>query len=391
MIYLDNNATTEPLPEVRNAVRFALDIGPSNPSSAHEAGEASRRLLADAREDVAALVGASPERVLFTSSGTESNNLALNSILSQRPRTRLLISPVEHESVRRKAEMLEASGIDIDELPVDSAGRVRLDSAERMIASDVGLVSVQWVNNETGIVQPIEQIALICRNRGVLFHTDAAQAVGKMHVDFASLQADFLTFTGHKLHAPMGVGVMCFRSHEFMWPILGGGSQEFGLRPGSENLAGIAGLGVACRIRKQRLQDTATKLKQLRDALEAGILDTCKGTSCNTPSNADRVSNTTSIRFPGVDGEALLAQLITKGICCSQGSACTSQIPEPSHTLLAMGFKPEDAYQSIRFSVSELNTMEEMNAAIETIAATYSKLKQLLAHQRHLAGSGERL
>jgi len=390
VIYLDNNATTEPLPEVREAVLAALRLGPSNPSSPHEAGEPARRLLAEAREDVAQLIGAAPERVLFAGSGTEANNLAINSILSRRSRRRLLVSPVEHESVRRKVEMLEASGIVVDELPVDHAGRIRLDAADRMITGEVGLVSVQWVNNETGIIQPVEQIASACRNRGVLFHTDAAQAVGKMAVDFTSLGADFLTFTGHKLHAPMGVGVICFRSRDCVRPFLGGGSQELGLRPGSENIVGIAGLGVACRLRRQRLKEVAARMKQLRDALEAGILDACEGAHCNTPPNADRVCNTTSIRFSSVDGEALLAQLITHGVCCSQGSACTSQIPEPSHTLLAMGFTPSEAFQSIRFSVSELNTMEDVKAAVEIISACYSRLKRLFSNKEHLAGAGGR-
>lgn len=391
MIYLDNNATTEPLPEVREAVLAALRFGPSNPSSPHEAGEPARRLLAEARESVSGLIGAVPERVLFTGSGTEANNLAINSIFSQRTRNRLLISPIEHESVWRKAEMLETSGIVVDELPVDQAGRVRLDAAERMITCEVGLVSVQWVNNETGIIQPVEQIASMCHNRGVLFHTDAAQAVGKMPLDVASLQPDFLTFTGHKLHAPMGVGVVCFRKQDHVWPILGGGSQELGLRPGSENLAGIAGLVVACLLRRQRLEEIVARMSQLRDALEAGILEACEGACCNTPPDADRVCNTTSIRFPGVDGEALLAQLITEGICCSQGSACTSQIPEPSHTLLAMGYTPDEAYQSIRFSVSELNTLEQVNAAVESIAACYLRLKLMFSHHDRLTGLEGRL
>lgn len=379
MIYLDNNATTEPLPEVREAVLAALRLGPANPSSPHEAGEPARRILAEAREAVAALIGASPERILFSSSGTEANNLALNSIISEHPRCRLITSPLEHESVRRRAEMAETSGIVVDELPVDHSGRVRLDAAERMISADVGLVSVQWVNNETGMIQPVEQIASICRSRGVLFHTDAAQAVGKMPVDISSLQADFLTFTGHKLHAPMGVGVLYFRNRESIRPLFGGGSQEYGLRAGSENLVGIAGLATACRLRRQRLQQVMPKMSQLRDALEMRVLQSCEGSRCNTPPDAARVCNTTNIQFPGVDGEALLAQLITRGVCCSQGSACTSQIPEPSHTLLGMGLSVEEAYQSIRFSLSELNTMDEVNEAVNIIAMSYADLQRFFA------------
>lgn len=390
MIYLDNNATTALLPEVQEAVIASLGLGPSNPSSPHNAGEPARRLLADAREDVAALIGAAPERVVFASSGTEANNLAINSIFSQRSRGRLLISPVEHESVRRKTEMLAASGIVVDELPVDHAGRIHLDAAKTMITREVGLVSVQWVNHETGIIQPVEQIASVCRERGVLFHTDAAQAVGKLPVDVTALQPDFLTFTGHKLHAPMGVGVVCFRNRASVRPVLGGGSQEFGLRPGTENVAGIAGLAAACRLRRQRLKEVVANITHLRDALEAEIIRACEGARCNTPPDADRVCNTTNIRFPYVDGEAMLAQLITQGVCCSQGSACTSQIPEPSHTLLAMGFAPDEAYQSIRFSISELNTVEDVNTAAKSIAACHSRLRQMFSHQERFAGSGGR-
>lgn len=377
MIYLDNNATTEPLTEVREAVAAALSLGPANPSSPHEAGEPARHLLAQAREDVAALIGAKPDRVLFTSSGTEANNLALNSILSQGLGSRLLISPVEHESVRRKSEMLETSGIVVDEFPVDHAGRVRLDAAESMITSDVGLVSVQWVNNETGVIQPVEQIARICRSRGVLFHTDAAQAVGKMPVDVEVLRPDLLTFTGHKLHAPMGIGVLFSQSRDFVRPVIGGGAQEFGLSPGSENIASISGLATACRLRRQQLKQDELTMSQLRDALEASILNACEGACCNTPPDASRVCNTTNIRFVGVDGQALLARLINHGVCCSQGSACTSQIPEPSHTLLSMGLTIDEAYQSIRFSFSPLNTMAEVDEVIEIIAMSYADLKRL--------------
>lgn len=390
MIYLDNNATTEPLPEVREAVLASLCLGPSNPSSPHAAGEPARRLLADARESVAQLIGASSEQVLFTSSGTEANNLAMNSIASRHSQSHLLTTPIEHESVRRKADMLRASGVAVDELPVDSAGRVRLDAADRMITPEVGLVSVQWVNNETGTVQPVERIASLCRSRGVRFHTDAAQAVGKIPVDVASLKPDFLTFTGHKLHAPMGIGVLYFRKSDHLRPVIGGGTQELGLRPGSENLAGIAGLAVACGLRRQRLLDVVKRMTQLRDAFEAGVLGVCEGACLNTPRDVNRVCNTTNIRFPEVDGEALLAQLIMQGICCSQGSACTSQIPEPSHTLLAMGLTAREAYQSIRFSLSELNTMDDIDGAVETIAASYTRLKHALCRHENLAKSGGR-
>lgn len=380
MIYLDNNATTEPLPEVRDAVLRALSLGPANPSSPHAAGEPARQLLAEAHDAVAELIGASPEDVFFTSSGTEANNWALHHVQAMR-RQRLLITPVEHESVLRKAEMLAAQGVTVGELPVDGNGIVCLDAADKLITPQVGLVSVQWVNNETGVIQPIEQLATMCRERGVLLHTDAAQAVGKLVLDVKRTRVDYLTFTGHKFHAPMGVGVLYRRPGAPLAPLLGGGTQESGKRPGSQNLAGIAGLAAAARIRHRRCVEVQNSIAQLRDMFESMVLSTCDGASVNTDSSAARVCNTTNIRFPGVVGEAFLASLINAGLCCSQGSACTSQIPEPSHTLLAMGLSREAAYQSIRFSFSELNSASEIRQAVQVIAATYARMKVIF--ERH--------
>lgn len=378
MIYLDNNATTEPLPEVRQAVLAALQIGPSNPSSPHAAGELARRLLADARESVAQLIGAaSPEQIVFVGSGTEANNIALQFLRTKGPQGHLLTTPLEHESVRRTGEMLGSAGVKVSELPVDQSGRIRVDAAEQLITPDVDLVSVQWVSNETGIVQPVEQIASLCRDRGVFFHTDAAQAIGKMPVDVSALKPDLLSFTGHKIHGPMGVGVLYFREGLTLPPILGGGAQEFGIRPGSHNIAGVAGLAAACQLRRKRLPTVVGQMAKLRDAFEQRLIDSCKTAHVNTAPDADRICNTTNIRFPGVDGEALLARILTQDICCSQGSACTAQIPEPSHTLLAMGLTVDEAYQSIRFSFSELNTMAEVDEAVEAIAISYANLKRL--------------
>jgi len=380
VIYLDNNATTEPLPEVRDAVLRAVSLGPANPSSPHAAGEPARQLLAEAHDAVADLIGASPEDVFFTSSGTEANNWALHLVQAMRKR-HLLITPVEHESVLRKAEMLAAQGVVVDKLPVDANGIVCLDAADELITPQVGLVSVQWVNNETGVIQPIEQLAAMCQEREVLLHTDAAQAVGKLVLDVKRTKVDYLTFTGHKFHAPMGVGVLYRRNGAPLAPFLGGGMQESGKRPGSQNLAGIAGLAVAARIRHRRCAELQNTLTQLRDMFESMVLAACDGASVNTDDSAARVCNTTNIRFPGVVGEAFLASLINAGLCCSQGSACTSQIPEPSHTLLAMGLSREAAYQSIRFSVSELNSAGEIKEAVQIIAAAYARMKTIF--ERH--------
>lgn len=389
MIYLDNNATTEPLPDVRDAVLRALSLGPANPSSPHAAGEPARQLLAEAHDAVAELIGASPEDVFFTSSGTEANNWALHLVGEMRKR-HLLITPVEHESVLRKAEMLATQGVVTRKLPVDRNGIVCLDAADELITPRVGLVSVQWVNNETGVIQPIEQLASMCRERGVLLHTDAAQAAGKLVLDVKRTKVDYLTFTGHKLHAPMGVGVLYRRIGAPLVPLLGGGIQESGKRPGSQNLAGIAGLAVAASIRNRRCLDVQNSLTQLRDMFESMVLATCDSASVNTDDSAVRVCNTTNIRFPGVAGEAFLVSLISAGVCCSQGSACTSQIPEPSHTLLAMGLSREAAYQSIRFSFSELNSISEIKQAVQIIAATYARMKAIFERHPDLTNARSR-
>ena len=381
MIYLDNNATTEPLPEVREAVSRALSIGPANPSSPHTAGEPARQLIAEAHDAVAGLIGASPEEIFFTSGGTEANNWALHLVEAFNKR-HLLTTPVEHESVLRKTEMLAANGVAIGELPVDRNGIIYLNAADELITPEVGLVSVQWVNNETGVIQPIEKLAAICKERGALLHTDAAQAVGKLALNMKNVNVDYLTFTGHKIHAPMGVGVLYRRHGAPLVPLLGGGMQETGKRPGSQNLAGIAGLAVAARIRQRRYTEVLKSITQLRDMFESMVLSACDGACVNTDASAARVCNTTNIRFPGVFGEAFLASLINAGIYCSQGSACTSQIPEPSHTLLAMGLNPEAAYQSIRFSFSELNSAEEIKHAVHTISKAYVRMKTIF--ERHL-------
>jgi cysteine desulfurase len=228
----------------------------------------------------------------------------------------------------------------------------------------------------------------LCKDRGVLFHTDAAQAVGKLDVDVRKVQADYLSFTGHKFHAPMGIGVLYRCRSSPLIPLLGGGMQESGFRPGSQNLAGIAGVGIAARIRRQRLHQVRSHTAAMRDAFENSLFRACTGARLNTEIHVDRVCNTTNVRFCGVDGQALLAQLIATGICCSQGSACTSQIPEPSHTLLAMGLTHEAAYQSIRFSFSEMNTYPEVEQAIAIVASAYDRLKAILAGCSHPVTSG---
>ncbi len=376
VIYLDNNATTALLPEVHGAIQEALLIGPSNPSSAHQAGDAARHVLSIAREAVAELIGASTEHIFFTSSGTEANNWVLHALTRKRP-SKVVITPIEHESIRQKAGFLKAEGVTVHEIPVDDNGLVLLDAADKLVTPDTSLVSIQWVNNETGTIQPISDIAAICRSRGVLFHTDAAQAVGKLQIAVTDIPIDYMTFSGHKFHAPKGIGVTYRRPGTPLSPMLGGGTQESGLRPGTENLLGIAGIGKAAALRRCRMPNICTRLAHLRDRFENAILARCQGVVVNS-GNAGRVCNTSNLRFPGVDGQAFMARLNNRGIYCSQSSACTSQIPEPSHVLLAMGLTAEQAFESIRFSFSEQNVPEEVDEAVQVITGTYSELKGLM-------------
>lgn len=374
MIYLDNNATTELLPEVRDALASVVGLGPSNPSSSHDAGSAARRIIGEERQHVADLIGASEEEVFFTSSGTEANNWALNQV-THTGKHLIITTPIEHDSVLRKVDQLTSAGCKAVYLPVDREGRVSIEELAALLKSDVGMVSMQWVNNETGVIQPIEDVAKLCRQHGVPLHTDAAQAVGKLEINMASTKIDYLTFTGHKFHAPMGIGVLYRRAGVPLRPFIAGGLQETGLRAGSENLLGIAGIGAAAAIRAKQLHAVQDQIQQLRDYFEQCLLDRIQGLEINGGDAQARVCNTSNVRFPGVDGEALVAQLALRDIYCSQGSACISQIPEPSYVLRAMGQTAEEARASIRFSLSELNTIGEIDEAIDAIADVHQRLR----------------
>ncbi len=376
MIYLDNNATTALLEDVRLKIKEVLEIGPSNPASAHHAGDIARNLICSAREEVASLIGCYHDDILFASGGTEVNNWILE-LFSSGESVEIVTTPIEHESIRQKCEYLKVKGVKIIEIPVDYNGVVLFDKATRMIKPYTSLVSIQWVNNETGVIQPIEELGAFCRSLGVPFHTDAAQAIGKIPIGISSLPVDYLTITGHKFHAPKGIGALYKHPDAKLHPMLGGGTQESGLRPGTENLIGIVGFGKAAEIRNKTLIETQQFLSNLRNTFEQKLLNKCNGLIINSQMSS-RVCNTSNILFPDVDGQALMAQLNSQDIYCSQGSACTAQIPEPSHVLLAMGLSSDEAFSSIRFSFSELNTINEIEFAAEAIADTYLKLSKYM-------------
>ena len=374
-IYLDNNATTRPTPEVVETMTKILVSEYGNPSSAHGRGARARGSLERARRQVASLVGASEEQVIFTSGGTEANNLALNKFVAKNS-GRLVTTETEHSSVLKKARALEKTGAEVAYLPVDHAGGVSAEVLKEALEKPADMVSVHWVNNETGVVQPIEELGKICRERRVTFHVDAAQAAGKVPIDFDSMPVDIITFSAHKIHGPQGVGALCFRNIDDVSPVTFGGDQERLARPGTENLPGIAGFGTAADVREEDFLEMLVRMENLRDAFEQKLAEVFPGIRVNgDPSR--RVCNTSNIRFPGIDGMGLMALLNSNGIICSQTSACNSFRPEPSHVLMAMGLSEKDAFASVRFSFSVLNTDEEIEVAAEKVASCYRKLLTL--------------
>jgi cysteine desulfurase len=384
-IYLDNNATTQPLPQVREAMLAVLGEQFGNPSSTHASGDRAREAVRHARESVAQLIGADPSEIIFTSSGTEANNMILASVLRPGGGTlRVVTTDVEHSSIPKYCEYLRALGVDVVSLPVDRAGRLSLADVEAAVTPETTLVSVQWVNNETGVIQPVDEIGALCRSRGVPFHTDAAQAVGKLAIDVTRLPIDFLSFTAHKFHGPQGVGGLYVRNPRWLMPMFYGGAQEFGLRPGTENVPGIVGMGKAAELRLAKFTETQGFLRELRDRFETLVLDMVPDVEVNGDTS-QRVGNTTNLLFRGLDGEALVAQLDLAGVRCSQSSACTNARPEPSYVLRAMGLTEDEAYASVRFSVAEHNTGEEVEYAAQQIMDICQRLRAFSTNARHLA------
>lgn len=374
-IYLDNNSTTKAHPEVIEAVFAILSSGASNASSAHDRGAQARRILAAAREALAALCGSSAENIVFSSGATESNNVALrlSAFSEDGVIRRVVTSSIEHSSVLAPCELLEEKGVEVLRLQPDSEGRISAKAVEQAGLGPDTLVSLHWVNNETGVIQPVEEVAQITKAAGALLHIDAAQALGRLPVDFDSAGFDFMTVSAHKLHGPQGVGALVVRDKASIQPLSIGGGQEGGARPGTENLSGIAGFGVAAKLAAGNLASDMEQLCSLRDALEGGVLARVQGAVVNG-GGAERVAGTTNIRFSGVDGQALVALLNQRGVYVSQSSACTNMRPEPSYVLREMGLSEEQAYESIRMCVSTDNTNAEVDDALTAIAEVVEAL-----------------
>ncbi|MGD8701979.1 MAG: cysteine desulfurase NifS [Desulfosarcina sp.] len=376
-IYVDNNATTRVAPEVVEAMMPYFSDFYGNPSSMHTFGGNVGAKIKAAREQVATLLGAMPEEILFTSCGTESDSTAIHAALQANSDKRHIITTrVEHPAIKNLAEHLAKNGYRVTFVPVDRQGRLDMDLLYQSLSDDTAIVSVMWANNETGTIFPVEDIARKTRERGIVFHTDAVQAVGKIPVNMADSGIDMLSISGHKLHAPKGIGVLYLRKGTKFAPFLMGGHQEGGRRAGTENTSSIIGIGRAAQLVMDAMDDENTRVRALRDKLESELLKRVPASMINgDPDN--RLPNTTSIAFEYVEGEAILLLMDQHGICASSGSACTSGSLEPSHVLRAMGVPFTAAHGSIRFSLSIYNTEEEIDFIIDKMPPIIERLRQM--------------
>ena len=380
-IYLDHNATTPVDSTVVDTVSNVLRDCYGNASSVHTFGQSAKALLDDARASVAALLGAQPAEIVFTGGGTESDNLAIRGaagVSSPNGRRHLIASTIEHEAVLNTIKDLTRHGWTATYLPVGASGIVNPSDLETAITDQTALVSVMHANNEIGTLQPITKLASIAHTHGALFHTDAVQTAGKYPVSASELGVDLLSISGHKFNGPKGVGALWVRRGTRLTSSLTGGRQERNRRAGTENVAGIAGLGVAAQVAVDKLNGETSRLGRLRDRLESEILCNVSGAELN--GTGQRVSNTTNISFDGIEAEALLIALDLEGIAVSTGSACSSGTLEPSHVLRAMGFSPQRAQSSIRFSLGLGNTEEHVTRVVDSLPPIVSKLRQLSGH-----------
>jgi cysteine desulfurase len=396
-VYLDYNATTPVAPQVLDAMipYFSADF--ANASSIHSPGQRARAAVETAREQVAALIGARPQEIVFTSGGTESDNHAVFGSVAQALLPVRLSSPhpgpphlitttIEHEAVLNACQAAEKNGVALTYLPVSREGLADPESVERAIRPETVLISVMHANNELGAVQPLEEIGRIAKEHKVYFHTDAVQSAGKIPLDVNTLNVDLLSLSGHKLYAPKGIGALYVRGGTRLRQLLYGGHHQRGFRPGTENVPGIVGLGKAAEIARASLASDATNISILRDKLERGLLQRVPQIRVNGGA-APRTPNTTNIMFAGIEGEALVIALDLKGLACSVGAACSSGAVEPSHVLTAIGLSQEEAKSSLRFSLGRRTTDSEIDFALEVIPAAVAQLRTLSPTYRKEAAS----
>ena len=386
-VYLDFNATTPVEPRALDAMLPYFSAEFANAASIHTPGQRARAAVESAREQVAALIGARPQEIVFTSGGTESDNHAIFGVVGQAflpvPASKkagssihLITTAIEHEAVLNTCQALEKEGVAVTFLPVDYNGLIELDRLRAAIRPETVLITIMHANNELGTVQPLDEIGHIAKEADIYFHTDAVQSVGKIPIDVNALQVDLLSLSGHKLYAPKGIGALYVRGGTRLRQFLYGGHHQRGFRPGTENVAGIIGLGKAAEIARHSLADDAKRVASLRDKLQQGLLERIPQSRVNA-ATASRTPNTTNLVFPGVEGEALLIALDLKGLACSTGAACSSGAVEPSHVLTAIGLPSEEARASLRFSLGRDTTEQEIEFALQVVPAAVAQLREL--------------
>jgi len=374
-IYLDNNATTPLLPEVFQAMRPYFGEHFGNASSIHHHGQQTRAAVEDARESVAALLGCRALEIVFTSGGTEADNLAIAGLVAAGDH--VITSSIEHHAVLLACKHLEDIGVDVTVLPVDGRGLVDPVDVRRALRPNTKLISVMMANNETGVLQPVEEIGKIAAEAGACFHTDAVQAAGKVAIDVKQIGCHALSISGHKLHAPQGVGALYVRKGTRLRPLFYGGRHERSRRAGTENVPGIVGLGKAAKMAKEALDRGEDKMMAgMRDRLQMRVLAQV-GEAAVNGDGAARVPNTTNIHFDHIDGEAMVIALDLKGVAVSTGAACSSGAIEPSHVLIAMGLRPDQARASIRFSLGKQTVAEDIDYALVLVSETVARLREL--------------
>jgi cysteine desulfurase len=374
-VYLDNNATTPILPEVFEAMRPYFSEHFGNASSIHHHGQETRAAVERARESVAALLGCRSSEIVFTSGGTEGDNLAIFGLI--REGDHVISSTIEHHAVLNSCKHLQEAGCEVTYVPVDGRGLVDPDDVRRSLRSNTKLISIMMANNETGVLQPVEEIGKVAAEADVYFHTDGVQAAGKVPIDVQANRCDLLSISGHKMHAPQGVGASYVRKGTILQPLLYGGSHERSRRAGTENVPGIVGLGKAAEIAKEALdRGDLARMAAMRDRLQEKLLAEVESIGVNGE-DAPRVPNTTNIHFDYIEGEALVIALDLKGLAVSTGAACSSGAIEPSHVLTAMGLPPDKARASLRFSLGKQNTSEDVEFALSLIPATVARLREL--------------
>jgi cysteine desulfurase len=394
-VYLDFNATTPVDAAVLDAMLpyFSAEFG--NPASIHTPGQKARAAVETAREQVAGLIGARPQEIVFTSGGTESDNHAIFGVVGQpflpvsssrnaSSFSHLITTAIEHEAVLNACQALEKVGVRVTYLPTDREGQIDLDDLRCAIRPETILITIMHANNELGTVQPLEEIGRIAAKADVYFHTDAVQSAGKIPIDVKALQVDLLSISGHKLYAPKGIGALYVRGGTRLRQLLYGGHHQRGFRPGTENVAGIVGLGKAAEIARKSLAEDTRHVSTLRDRLQQELLHRVPQSRVNGGA-APRTPNTTNLVFPGVEGEALLIALDLKGLACSTGAACSSGAVEPSHVLTAIGLPPEKARASLRFSLGRHTTSADIDFALNVIPAAVAQLRELSPTYRNMA------